>query len=79
MVAEQSRHSEFRRRANALRYAAFPQTRDWRSRTVKRVAAYDTGDHRIFGVAQAQSRDQTLTFTRQTGLVRVSELPKVDF
>jgi hypothetical protein len=40
---------------------------------------YDTGDHRIFGVAQAQSHDQTLTFTSQTGLVRVNELAQVDF
>ena len=43
------------------------------------IAVYDTGDHKIFGVAQAQSHDQTLTFSSQSGLVRVSELPKVDF
>jgi hypothetical protein len=42
------------------------------------VALDDTGDHRIFGVAQAQSHDQTVTFTSQSGLVRVAELPKVD-
>jgi len=28
-------------------------------------------------VAQAQSADQTLTFTSQDGLVRVKDLPKV--
>jgi hypothetical protein len=38
---------------------------------------YDTGNHRIFGMAQAQSADQTLTFTSQDGLVRVKDLPKV--
>ena len=32
---------------------------------------------RIFGVAQAQSLDQTLTFTSQTGLVLIGELRKV--
>jgi hypothetical protein len=41
------------------------------------VEVYDTGNHQIFGVAQAQSGDQTLTFTSQNGLVRVSDLPKV--
>jgi hypothetical protein len=33
--------------------------------------------HKIFGVAQAQSSDQTLTFTSQDGLIRVADLPKV--
>ena len=42
-----------------------------------RVEIYDTGNHRIFGVAQAQSADQTLIFTSQDGLVRVKDLPKV--
>ncbi|HYR42353.1 MAG TPA: hypothetical protein VER98_04990, partial [Terriglobia bacterium] len=60
---------------NDLRYAVFPR------RLVindgGHVEIYDTGDHRIFGVAQAQSADQTLTFTSQDGLVRVKDLPKV--
>ena len=41
------------------------------------VSVYDTGSHRIFGVAQAQSADRTLTFTSQDGLVRIADLPKV--
>jgi hypothetical protein len=41
------------------------------------LSLYDTGDHRIFGVAQAQSSDQTLSFTSQDGLVRVADPPKV--
>jgi hypothetical protein len=60
---------------NDLRYAVFPR------RLVindgGHVEIYDTGNHRIFGVAQAQSEDQTLTFTSQDGLVRVKDLPKV--
>ena len=32
---------------------------------------------RVFGVAQAQSADRTLTFTSQDGLVRIADLPKV--
>jgi hypothetical protein len=60
---------------NDLRYAIFPR------RLVindgGHVEIYDTGNHQIFGVAQAQSADQTLTFTSQDGLVRVMDLPKV--
>jgi hypothetical protein len=60
---------------NDLRYAVFPR------RLViddgGHVEVYDSGNHRIFGVAQAQSGDQTLTFTSQDGLVRVGDLPKV--
>jgi hypothetical protein len=41
------------------------------------VSIYDTDEHRIFGVAQAQSADWTLSFTSQDGLVRVSTLPRV--
>ena len=60
---------------NDLRYAVFP-----RRLAIKdggHVEIYDTGNHRIFGVAQAQSADQTLAFTSQDGLVRVEDLPKV--
>jgi hypothetical protein len=63
---------------NALRYAVFPETRRLAIQDGQRVAVYDTGDHRIFGIAQAQSHDQTLTFTSQTGLVPVDELPQVN-
>jgi hypothetical protein len=60
---------------NDLRYAVFP------GRLVikdgEQIEIYDTGNHRISGVAQAQSADQTLTFTSQDGLVRVKDLPKV--
>jgi hypothetical protein len=63
---------------NDLRYAVFPETKRLAIQDGQQVAVYDTGDHRIFGVAQAQSHDQTLAFTSQSGLVRVSELPKVD-
>jgi hypothetical protein len=38
------------------------------------ITVYDTGSHPIFGVAQAQSGDQTLSFTSQDGLVRVTDL-----
>jgi hypothetical protein len=41
------------------------------------VSVNDTGHHRIFGVAQAQSGDRTLLFTSQDDLVRVADLPRV--
>jgi hypothetical protein len=60
---------------NELRYAVFP--RCLAIKNGERVEIYDTGNHRILGVAQAQSSDQTLTFTSQDGLIRVSDLPKM--
>jgi hypothetical protein len=62
---------------NDLQYAVFPGTRRLAIKDGDHVEIYDTGNHRIFGVAQAQSSDQTLTFTSQDGLVRVSDLSKV--
>jgi hypothetical protein len=62
---------------NDLQYAVFPGTRRLAIKDGERIEIYDTGKHRIFGVAQAQSVDQTLTFTSQDGLVRVKDLRKV--
>lgn len=60
---------------NDLRYAVFPGKLVINDGQTSKV--YDTGHHRIFGVAQAQSSDQTLTFTSQDGLVRLSDLQKL--
>jgi hypothetical protein len=62
---------------NDLRYAVFPVARRLAIKDGRHIDIYDTGDHQIFGVAQSQSTDQTLTFTSQTGLVRIADLPKV--
>jgi hypothetical protein len=62
---------------NDLRYAVFPETRRLVIDDRGTVSVYDTGSHRIFGVAQAQSADRTLTFTSQDGLVRIADLSKV--
>jgi hypothetical protein len=62
---------------NDLRYAVFPETRRLVVDDQGTVSVYDTGSHRIFGVAQAQSADRTLTFTSQDGLVRIADLPRV--
>jgi hypothetical protein len=63
---------------NDLRYAVFPDTHRLAIKDGRHIDIYDTGDHRIFGVAQSQSTDQTLNFTSQTGLVRIADLPKVN-
>jgi hypothetical protein len=63
---------------NALRYAIFPETRRLALDDHGTVSIYDMGAHRIFGVAQAQSSDQTLSFTSQDGLVRLSDLQQVE-
>lgn len=62
---------------NSLRYAVFPQTRRLAIDFGGRIEVYDTGDHRISGVSQQQSGDQSLTFTSQHGLVSLSDLTRV--
>jgi hypothetical protein len=62
---------------NSLRYAVFPGKRRLVIDDGGNIQTYDTGEHRIYGIAQAQSTGQTLTFTSQDGLVRVADLPKV--
>ena len=62
---------------NDLRYAVFPDARRLVTNDHGSITVHDTGSHRIFGVAQAQSTDQTISFTSQDGLVRLSDLPKV--
>jgi hypothetical protein len=62
---------------NDLRYAIFPQSHRLVIDDGGTISIYDTGDHRIFGVAQAQSGDRTITFTSQDGLVRIDELAKI--
>lgn len=62
---------------NDLRYAIFPESRRLAIDDRGAVTVYDTGHHRIFGVAQAQSSERTLSFTSQDGLVRVADLQSV--
>jgi Short C-terminal domain len=60
---------------NNLRYAFFPATRRLAIDMGGALTIYDTGDHQIGGFSQQQGGDQSLTFTSQYGLVRVSDLP----
>ena len=62
---------------NAMQYACFPDARRVAIRQAGVTTLYDTGDHRIGGVSQAQSGDQALSFTSQHGTIRASDLPVV--
>jgi hypothetical protein len=63
---------------NDMRYAVFPETRRLAVARGSQVTVYDTGEHRIGGVSQAQSGGQTLTFTSKLGSVRLADLPVIE-
>ncbi|WP_431192851.1 hypothetical protein [Tianweitania aestuarii] len=62
---------------NAMRYAVFPEKRRLVIDEGGTISVYDTGDHRIHGVAQAQSSSATLKFTSQSGTVDLTQLKKL--
>lgn len=62
---------------NDMRYAVFPQTRRLAIQVAGNVEIFDTADHRITGVSQQQSGDQSLTFVSQNGLVKVADLTRI--
>ncbi|GHD12724.1 hypothetical protein ACFOEZ_09580 [Tianweitania populi] len=62
---------------NAMRYAVFAEKRRLVIDEGGTISVYDTGDHRIHGVAQAQSASATLTFTSQSGPVDLAQLTKI--
>ena len=57
-----------------MHYAIFPGSRRLAIERSGQITVYDTQDHRIGGVAQQQGADQTLRFTSQSGVVRLSDL-----
>lgn len=62
---------------NDLHYAVFPHVRRLAIERGGQVSVYDTGNHVIGGFSQQQGGDQSLTFTSQFGLIRVTDLPIV--
>ncbi len=62
---------------NGMRYAFFPDKRRLLIDENGNVTAYDSGDHRIGGVAQQDGNQRTLTFTSQNGPVKLDELKRV--
>ncbi|MGU3663263.1 hypothetical protein ACLBX9_03580 [Methylobacterium sp. A49B] len=63
---------------NGMKYAVFPDKNRLLIERDGQVSTYDSGDHRIGGVAQADGRAKTLTFTSQTGDVDLASLRKLD-
>lgn len=63
---------------NQMRYAWFPDTARLAIDTGNGdVRVYDTADHQIGGFSQQQSADQSLSFTSQHGLVKLSDLREI--
>jgi hypothetical protein len=63
---------------DGLRYAFFPQARRLLVERDGQLRSYDSADHRIGGVAQAQGEaDPGLTFTSQHGEVALDSLRRV--
>ena len=64
---------------NQMRYAWFPDTARLAIDAGNgHVRIYDTAGHNIGGFSQQQSGDQSLRFTSQHGLVKLSELREID-
>ncbi len=63
---------------NRMRYAFFPDDYILLVETDGKLQAYDSGNHRISGVSQQQSRGQSLSFSSQNGNVDLNELKQVD-
>ena len=63
---------------NGVRYAFFPDQRRLAVEQDGNIKQYDTGEHRISGVSQAQgSQSSNLRFTSQSGDVDLALLKEV--
>ena len=62
---------------NGMRYAVFPDRQRLLIETDGTLSTYDSGDHRISGVSQADSHGKSLAFTSQHGPVKIEDLRKV--
>ncbi|ABM37899.1 hypothetical protein [Polaromonas naphthalenivorans] len=63
---------------NGVRYAFFPEQRRLAVEQGGKVSQYDTGEHRISGVSQAQGgHGGTLRFSSQSGDVDLASLKEV--
>jgi hypothetical protein len=62
---------------NGMRYACFPDKQRLAVMQGGKVRVYDTGEHRITGFSQQQSGRQALSFTSQSGTVRLDDLKEM--
>jgi len=63
---------------NDMRYAVFPDKRRLVVEEAGRRTIYDTGAHEIDGVSQQQDSRGTMSFASQRGIVRLSDLTRVE-
>ncbi len=63
---------------NGMRYAFFPDAHRLLIEKDGQTTTYDSGDHRLSGVSQRDSRGQSLAFTSQDGSVDLDELKRVE-
>jgi hypothetical protein len=62
---------------DGLRYAFFPEKHRLLVEREGKLTTYDSGDHRIGGVAQQASQNQSVAFTSQDGTVDLDDLRQV--
>ena len=62
---------------NGMRYAFFPAKARLLVEQDGTLTSYDSGNHRIQGVAQQDSHTRSVTFTSQDGIVDLDQLRKV--
>ena len=62
---------------NEIRYAVFREARRLIIKDRGQLHTYDTGEHQISGVSQAQSQSDSLIFTSQDGPLDPSELKRL--
>lgn len=60
-----------------MRYAFFPEKRRLLVEQNGTLTTYDSGTHRIGGVAQQDSHTRSVTFTSQNGTVDLGQLRQV--
>ena len=63
---------------NGMKYAFFPDKQRLLIETDGKRKTYDTGDNKINGVSQQDSKGQSLAFTSQNGTVDLGSLKQVD-
>lgn len=63
---------------DGLRYAYFPESRRLAVETDGVLSLYDTGDHDIGGVSQAQGGSRTLRFSGRNGEIALDQLKRVE-
>ena len=63
---------------NGMRYAFFPEKKRLLIEQGGKLTTYDSGDHRIGGVSQQDSQEQTLAFTSQKGHVQLDDLKQLN-